>query len=89
MKFHVESTRWGTQEKDLLEHYPMLKEFGYKDEHITIDSLEALMNLVNDQSISNSGGIIIFPEHTIYDPKAKDWVKTGVPVIEIYDWYRE
>lgn len=89
MKFHIESTKWGTKEKDLIEHYPMLKEFGYKDEHITINSLNALMKLVNDPSISNSGGIIIFPEHTIHDPKVNVWVKTGVPGIEIYDWYRE
>lgn len=89
MKFHIESTRWGTKEKDLIDHYPMLKEFGYKDEHITIDSLEAFMDLVNNPSISNSGGIIVFPEHTIYDPKTKDWIGTGVPNIEIYDWYRE
>lgn len=90
MKFHIESTKWGTKEKDLIDHYPMLKEFGYKDEHITIDSLEAFMDLVNNPSISNSGsGIIVFPEHTIYDPKTKDWIKTGVPNIEIYDWYRE
>lgn len=39
MKFHIESTRWGTKEKDLIDHYPMLKEFGYKDEHITILTL--------------------------------------------------
>ena len=89
MKFHIESTMWGGKEKDLIDHYPILKEFGYKYGHITIDNLEALMKLVNDPSISNSGGIIIFPEHTICDPKAKKWVGTGVPSIEIYDWYRE
>jgi hypothetical protein len=59
MKFHIESTRWGTKEKDLIDHYPMLKEFGYKDEHVTIDSLEAFMDLVNNPSISNNG-IIVF-----------------------------
>ena len=88
MKFHIESTRWGTNEKDLIDHYPMLKEFGYKDEHITINSLKAFMDLVNNPSISNSG-IIVFPSHEIYDPKAKKWVGTGVPNIEIYDAYRE
>lgn len=89
MKFHIESTMWGDKEKDLIDHYPMLKEFGYKDKHITVNSLKALMKLVNDPSIGNSGGIIIFPEHTIWDPKAKKWVGTGVPSIEIYDAYRE
>lgn len=88
MKFHIESTRWGTKEKDLIDHYPMLKEFGYKDEHITIDSLEAFMDLVNNPSISNSG-IIVFPDHEIYDPKAKKWIETGVPKIEINDGYGE
>lgn len=88
MKFHIESTMWGDKEEDLIEHYPMLKEFEYKDEHITVDSLEALMNLVNNPSISNSG-IIVFPEYEIYDPKAKKWIGAGVPNIEIYDGYRE
>lgn len=88
MKFHIESTMWGDKEKDLIDHYPILKEFGYKDEHITINSLKAFMDLVNDPSISNSG-IIVFPEYEIYDPKKKKWVGTGVPNIEIYDAYRE
>ena len=88
MKFHIESTIWGDEEKDLIDHYPMLKEFGYKDEHITINSLKAFMDLVNKTSISN-GGIIVFPEYEIYDPKAKKWIGTGVPNIEIYDGYRE
>ena len=87
MKFHIESTMWGDKEEDLIEHYPMLKEFEYKDEHITVDSLEALMNLVNNSSISNSG-IILCREYTIYDPKAKKWVGTGVPNIEIYDGFK-
>lgn len=88
MKFHIESTRWGTNEKDLIDHYPMLKEFGYKDEHITINSLKAFMDLVNNPSISN-GGIIVFPEYEIYDLKKKKCAGTGVPSIEIYDGYRE
>lgn len=88
MKFHIESTVWGDEEKDLIDRYPVLKEFGYKDEHITINSLKAFMDLVNKTSISN-GGIIVFPEYEIYDPKAKKWIGTGVPNIEIYDGYRE
>lgn len=88
MKFHIESTRWGTNEKDLIDHYPMLKEFGYKDEHITINSLKAFMDLVNNPSIRN-GGIIVFPEYEIYDLKKKKFAGTGVPSIEIYDGYRE
>ena len=88
MKFHIESTMWGDKEKDLIDHYPVLKEFGYKDEHITIESFEAFMDLVNKTSIRN-GGVILFPEYEIYDPKAKKWVGTGVPAIEIYDGYRE
>ena len=87
MKFHIESTMWGDKEEDLIEHDPMLKEFEYKDEHITVDSREARMNLVNNPSISNSG-IILCRECTIYDPKAKKWVGTGVPNIEIYDGFK-
>ncbi len=71
MKFHIESTMWGDKEKDLIDHYPVLKEFGYKDEHITINSLKALMDLVNETSISN-GGVILFPEYDIYDPKKEE-----------------
>lgn len=88
MKFHIESTRWGAKEEDLIEHYPWLKEFEYKDGQISVESLKALMDLVNNPSISN-GGIIVFPEYARYDPKTKDWIGTGVPNIEIYDWYRE
>lgn len=87
MKFHIESIKWGNKEKDLIEHYPWLKDFGYKDEHITVDSLEALMDLVNKTGVID--GIIIFPEHEVYDPKSKKWIGTGVPAIEIYDAYRE
>lgn len=87
MKFYIESTNWGDKEKDLIEHYPWLKDFGYEDEHITIDSLEVLMDLVNKTGPSN--GICVFPNHLVYDPKSKKWIGTGVPVIEIYDDYRE
>lgn len=88
MKFHIESTMWGDKEKDLIDHYQILKEFGYKDGHITINSLKAFMDLVNNPSIRN-GGIIVFPEYEIYDMKEKKWAGTGVPSIEIYDAYRE
>ena len=87
MKFHIESVMWGYKEKNLIDHYPILKEFGYKDGYIVIDSLEALMNLVNKTKAND--GIILCREYTIYDPKAKKWVGTGVPNIEIYDAYRE
>lgn len=87
MKFHIESTRWGAEEEDLIEHYPLLKEFGYKDGHITINSLEAFMDLVNKTNIN--GGVILTSEREVYDPKSKKWVGTGVHNIEIYDWYRE
>lgn len=87
MNFHIESVMWGDKEKDLIDHYPILKEFGYKDGHVTIDSLEALMKLVNKTKAND--GIILYREYTIYDPKAKKWVGTGVPNIEIYDAYRE
>ena len=85
MKFHIESTRWNTKEEDLIEHYPWLKDFKYKDEHISVESLKALMKLVNVAGC----GIILTSEREIYDPKSKKWVGTGVPNIEIYDWYRE
>lgn len=87
MKFRIESTMYGSKEKDLIKHYPLLKEFGYKDEHITVESLEALMELVNKIKVND--GIIIFPEYKVYDPKSKKWIGTGVPNIEIYDGYGE
>lgn len=87
MKFYIESTNWGDKEKDLIEHYPWLKDFGYEDEHITVKSLEALMDLVN--KTGRIGGIILFTEREVYDPKLKKWIGTGVPAIEIYDGYRE
>lgn len=87
MKFHIESTMWGAEEEDLIEHYPLLKEFGYKDGHITINSLEAFMDLVNKTNINS--GVILTSEREAYDPKSKKWVGTGVHNIEIYDWYRE
>lgn len=87
MKFYIESTNWGSKEKDLIEHYPWLKEFEYKDRHISVESLEALMDLVNKTRTTD--GIILLPDHCIYDPKSKKWIGTGVPEIEIYDGYRE
>ena len=85
MKFHIESTGWGTKEEALIENYPLLKDFGYKDEHITVENLEELMDLANKAGCS----IILTSEHEVYDPKLNKWVGTGVPEIEIYDWYRE
>lgn len=87
MKFYIESTNWGGKEKDLIEHYPWLKEFEYKDGHISVESLEALMDLVNKPRVTD--GIILLSDHNIYDPKLKKWIRTGVPKIEIYDGYRE
>lgn len=87
MKFYIESTCWGSKEEDLIEHYPWLKDFEHKDGYITVKSLKALMKLVNKINVND--GIIIFPEHEVYDPKSKKWIGTGVPNIEIYDGYRE
>lgn len=87
MKFYIESTNWGSKEEDLVKYYPWLKEFEYKDGHITVESLEALMDLVNKIRVTD--GIILFSEHEVYDPKSKKWIGTGVPKIEIYDGYRE
>ena len=87
MKFYIKSTNWGDKEEDLVKYYPWLKEFEYKDGHISVESLEALMDLVNKIRVTD--GIILFSEHEVYDPKSKKWIGTGVPAIEIYDWYRE
>lgn len=87
MKFHIESTNWGDKEEDLIKHYPWLKDFGYEDGQITVNGLKALMELVN--KTGTIGGIVLFPEYEIYDPKLKKWIGTGVPNIEIYDGYRE
>lgn len=87
MKFYIESTMYGNKEEDLVEQYPWLKEFEYKDRHITVKSLEALMDLLNKTGVTN--GVILFSDHEIYDPKSKKWIGAGVPEIEIYDWYRE
>lgn len=87
MKFYIESTNWGSEEKDLIEHYPWLKDFEYKDGHILVKSLKALMDLVNKTRVTD--GIVLLSDHDIYDPKSKKWIRTGVPKIEIYDGYRE
>ena len=86
MKIYVTSTCWDNKENGLIEHYPWLKDFEYEDRLITVKSLEDLMNLVNK---TERNGIILFPEHEVYDPKLRKWVGTGVPEIEIYDGYRE
>lgn len=85
MKFHIESTKCGNGEDVLIKKYPLLKNFGYKDEYITVKNLKELMDLANKAGAS----IILTSEHEIYDPKLKVWIGTGVPNIEIYDWYRE
>lgn len=85
MKIYVTSTCWKGEDV-LIEHYPWLKDFEYKDGLITVKSLEALMDLVNK---TERDGIILFPEHEKYDPKLRKWVETGVPELEIYDGYRE
>ena len=85
MKIYVTSTCWDWEDA-LLDHYPWLKDFEYKDRLITIKSLEDLMNLINK---AEPNGIILFPEHEEYDPKLRKWIGTGVPELEIYDGYRE
>lgn len=87
MKFHIESIMYGNKEENLVKHYPWLKVFEYKDEHISVESLEALMDLVNKTEVID--GITLSPEYKVYDPKSKKWIGTGVPNIEIYDGYRE
>ena len=85
MKFRIESTKCSTEEHVLIKHYPLLKDFGYKDGYITVKNLKELMDLANKAGFS----IILTNEHEIYDPKLKVWIGTGVPNIEIYDCYRE
>ena len=85
MKIYVTSTCWD-REDALIEHYPWLKDFEYKDGLITIKSLKALMDLVKK---TERNGIILFPEHEKYDPKLRKWVGTGIPELEIYNGYRE
>lgn len=85
MKFYIESTTFGTKEEALIENYPLLKEFGYKDNCITVESLEALIDFIN----KTGQCIILSSEHKTYDPKLKDFIGNGVPEIEIYDGYRE
>lgn len=87
MKFYIESTAYGDKEEDLVEHYPWLKDFEYKDGQIIVNDLKALMDLINKIKVND--GVIIFPEREVYDPKSKKWIGTGVPAIEIYDGYRE
>ena len=87
MKFYIESAMYGDKEKDLIEHYPGLKDFEYKDGQIIVNDLKALMNLIN--KIKTNDGIIIFAEREVYDPKSKKWIGTGMPNIEIYDGYIE
>lgn len=84
MKFYIESTQYGAKE-DLIKNYPSLKDFGYTDECITVESLDELMSLAHKARCS----LILSPNHTVYDPTSKTWNETDVPSIEIYDWYRE
>ena len=56
MKIYVTSTCWDGEDV-LIEHYPWLKDFEYKDRLITVKSLKALMDLIN-KTARNS--IILF-----------------------------
>lgn len=85
MKFHVTSTCYDGEDV-LLEHYPWLKDFDYKDRLITVKSLEELMDLINKTKYY---GIILFSEREKYDPKLRKWIGTGAPELEIYDGFRE
>lgn len=58
MKFYVTSTCYDGEDV-LLEHYPWLKDFEYKDRLITVKSLEELMDLINKTTCN---GIIIFSD---------------------------
>ena len=86
MKFYISSTVYGDGE-DMLAKYSWLKDFGYEDRHIVVNTLEELMDLLN--KIKRTDGICLFPNHEIYDGKSHKWVATGIPEIEIYDGYRE
>ena len=91
MKFYVTSTYYDGEDV-LLEHYPWLKDFEYKDRLITVKSLEELMGLINKveyNEINGGCGVILFSEHEKYDLKLRKWIGTGVPELEIYDGYRE
>ena len=87
MKFYVASTEFGNGD-GIIDRYPWLKDFEYEGGQITVENLEALMDLVNKTGPGNSG-ICVFPNHKIYNPEIMTWVTIGVPHIEIYDGYRE
>ena len=84
MKFYVTSTVWDSED-ELLKHYPALKNFGHNDHCITINTIEELMNLLNEVGKS----ICVFCDPEVYDRNTRKWVKIGIPEIEIYDGYRE
>lgn len=64
MKFHIVFTKCGTEEDVLIKNYSLLKDFGYKDGYITVESLKELMDFANKAGFS----ISLTSEHEIYDP---------------------
>lgn len=82
MKFKITATSiWNMDDevfyKEIAEKYPCLKEFGFDNGYITIDSLQDLMKL---------------KEAVCVRDKYNELIVSGImddPLIEIYDAYRE
>ena len=98
MEFKLESTNWSNKDELLGRYGALLSEFDirrevsdrgpYYDElYITFNNLDELMHLVG--AIDRNIGIILFGDSEVYDNNTKQWIPTGIPMIEIYDGYRE
>ena len=83
MQFYVKSTIYdGNGVVDL---YPWLRDYGYENNHITVTTLEELMDVVKKSGDDN--GVILFTSRIgIVDGK---YQYIQEPTIEIYDGYRE
>lgn len=87
MQFYLTSTN-GNDPDRLLERYPWLRKYGFKDNHITVNTLEELVEIANEMS-THGCGICVFARHQEFDRKKLKWVDTNEPEIELYDGYRE
>lgn len=55
--------------------------------YIEIETLERFMDL--SERVGEGAGLIVFPKSEVYNANAKKWEDVDIPLIEIYDGYRE
>lgn len=80
----------GTKTPILDENGKRIYQIGTKVKSIPCIHIHTLEQLVGfSNKVGDGNAIIIFPDHTVYDGEKGDFVRAGVPCIEIYDGYRE